>query len=81
MAIGKSNSNTNISKINVKLGDQFIFKNGIISKQYKEKKASKYMKGNEIKILINLNLGKSEFKAYSCDLTHKYISINADYRS
>ena len=81
MAIGKSNSNTNVSKINLKLGGQFIFKNGNISKQYKEKKASKYMKGNEIKILINLNLGKSEFKAYSCDLTHKYISINADYRS
>ena len=81
MAIGKSNSNTNISKISVKLGDQFIFKNGIISEQYKEKKASKYMKGNEIKILINLNLGKSEFKAYSCDLTHKYISINTDYRN
>ncbi len=81
MAIGKSNSKTNIDKINLKLGDQFIFKNGNISKQYKEKKASKYMKGNEIKILINLNLGKSEFKAYSCDLTHKYISINADYRN
>ncbi len=81
MAIGKSNSNTNVSKINLKLGGQFIFKNGNISKQYKEKKASKYMKGNEIKILINLNLGKSEFKAYSCDLTHKYISINTDYRN
>ena len=39
------------------------------------------MKGNEIKIMINLNLGRSEFKAFSCDLTHKYISINADYRN
>ena len=81
MAIGKSNSNININKIDLKLGNQFILKHGNISKSYKEKKASKYMKGIKIKIFINLNLGRSEFKAYTCDLTHKYISINADYRN
>jgi len=81
MAIGKSNSSVNINKIDLKLGDQFVFKQGNISKNYKEKQASKYMKGTKIKIFINLNLGRSEFKAYTCDLTHKYISINADYRS
>ena len=81
MAIGKSNSKVSLNKIDLKLGNQFIYKKGDISKYYKEIQASKYMKGNEIKILINLNLGKSEFKAFSCDLTHKYISINADYRN
>ena len=81
MAIGKSNSKLNVQKINLKLGNQFIYKNGCISKNYKENQASEYMKGNEIKILIDLNLGRSEFKAFSCDLTHKYISINADYRN
>ena len=81
MAIGKSNSSVNINKIDLKLGDQFVFKQGNISKNYKEKQASKYMKGTKIKIFINLNLGRSEFKAYTCDLTHKYISINADYRN
>ena len=39
------------------------------------------MKGIKIKIFINLNLGRSEFKAYTCDLTNKYISLNADYRN
>ena len=81
MAIGKSNSKVSLNKIDLKLGNQFIYKKGDISKYYKEIQASKYMKGNEIKILINLNLGRSEFKAFSCDLTHKYISINADYRN
>ena len=81
MAIGKSNSNININKIDLKLGNQFILKHGNISKSYKEKKASKYMKGIKIKIFINLNLGRSEFKAYTCDLTNKYISLNADYRN
>jgi len=43
--------------------------------------ASKYMKGCEIKVLVDLDMGKSDFKAYTCDLTHEYISINADYRN
>ena len=81
MAIGKSNSSVNINKIDLKLGDQIVFKQGNISKNYKEKQATKYMKGTKIKIFIDLNLGRSEFKAYTCDLTHKYISINADYRN
>ena len=81
MAIGKSNSNININKIDLKLGNQFILKHGNILKSYKEKKALKYMKGIKIKIFINLNLGRSEFKAYTCDLTNKYISLNADYRN
>ena len=81
MAIGKSNSKININKIDLKLGNQFILKHGNILKSYKEKKALKYMKGIKIKIFINLNLGRSEFKVYTCDLTNKYISINADYRN
>ena len=81
MAIGKSNSSVNINKIDLKLGDQIVFKQGNISKNYKEKQAFKHMKGTKIKIFINLNLGRSEFKAYTCDLTHRYISINTDYRN
>ena len=65
MAIGKSNSSVNINKIDLKLGDQIVFKQGNISKNYKEKQAFKHMKGTKIKIFINLNLGRSEFKAYT----------------
>ncbi len=81
MAIGKSNTKININKINLKLGNQYIFKNGNIAKNYKENLASKYMTGCEIKVYISLGLGKASFKAYTCDLTHEYISINADYRN
>ena len=81
MAIGKSNSEINVNKINLKFGNQFVLKNGNISKHYDEKESLKYMKRKEIKIIINLNIGNSKYKAYSCDLTHKYISINADYRN
>ena len=81
MAIGKSNSQINVNKIDLKLGNQYIFEKGSIAKNYKESIASKYMKGCQIKILINIGLGKSSFKAYTCDLTHEYITINADYRN
>ena len=81
MAIGKSNVNANVNKMNLKLGNQFIFKSGNIAKTYKESLASKYMKRCEIKVLVDLGMGKSDFKAYTCDLTHEYISINADYRN
>jgi glutamate N-acetyltransferase/amino-acid N-acetyltransferase len=81
MAIGKSHALVKTKKIDLKLGKQFIFKKGNIFKNYKESVAAKYMKGSNIKILVNLGLGKNKFKAYTCDLTHEYISINADYRN
>ena len=81
MAIGKSSIKINPKKIDLKLGNQFIFKKGNISKNYKEKIAAKYMKGCNLKIDINLGLGKQNFKAFTCDLTHDYITINADYRN
>ena len=39
------------------------------------------MKEKKIKIIVNLNIGNKNFKAYTMDLTKKYIDINADYRS
>ena len=41
----------------------------------------KYMKNKIIKINVDLNLGKCKKKVWSCDLTHDYVTINADYRS
>ena len=46
-----------------------------------EKIVSEYLKKNEIKIEVDLNLGKFVSKVWTCDLTKKYIEINADYRS
>ncbi len=81
MAVGKTEVNLDVNKINLKLGNQFIFKKGQIQKSYKESIAAKYMKGCHIKIEVDLCQGKSDFKVYTCDLTHEYISINADYRN
>ena len=45
------------------------------------KKLKEYMQWGSIEIEINLKLGSDAFKCYTCDFTHDYIDINADYRN
>ncbi len=81
MAIGKSKAKLNQNNISLKFGKNLILKKGKLKKNYDEKIVSKYLKKNEIKIEVDLNSGKSISKVWTCDLTKKYIEINADYRS
>lgn len=81
MAIGKADLNINKDKITLKIGGFLIFKNGEISKNYKEEKVKEYMEEKNIVIDVDMGSGKSNFSVYTCDLTQEYISINADYRS
>ena len=81
MAIGKSNVKLNLNKISIFLGDINVIENGELNVKYNENKALEYMKEKKIKIIVNLNIGNKDFKAYTMDLTKKYIDINADYRS
>ena len=81
MAIGKSNVNLNPNKLSIKFGNITIIENGKLSSSYNENEAANYMKEEKIDLLVNLNLGKKEFTAYTMDLTKKYIEINSDYRT
>ena len=81
MAIGKSKAKLDQSIISLKFGKNLILKKGKVKKNYDEKIVSEYLKKNEIKIEVDLNLGKFFSKVWTCDLTKKYIEINADYRS
>jgi glutamate N-acetyltransferase / amino-acid N-acetyltransferase len=82
MAVGKSNVDIKISKLSIKLGHLKIIEKGQISKTYIENDAAVYMKEEKnIDIIIDLNLGKKNFTAYTMDLTKRYIEINSDYRS
>lgn len=80
-AIGKSGEAADISKTSIWLGDIQVAENGALSKKYDEQKAQAYMKGAEIKIKTNVGVGQGKATVYTIDLTHEYISINADYRS
>tara|TARA_A100001011_G_scaffold253350_1_gene261621 strand:+ start:25 stop:1329 length:1305 start_codon:yes stop_codon:yes gene_type:complete len=81
MGIGKSGEIIDPKKLKIKLGDFIVAENGKISDSYNEEKLQEYMKWDSIIIEINLKLGNDSFECYTCDFTHDYIDINADYRS
>jgi len=81
MAIGKSNVNLNIEKLNIKFGEIQIIEKGKLVPKYEESLVAEYMKWDHIDITVQLNIGKGNFTAYTMDFTKEYISINSDYRS
>ncbi len=81
MGIGKSGEMVDSKKLKIKLGDFIVAENGKISDSYNEEKLKEYMKWDSIKIEVNLKLGSDAFECYTCDFTHDYIEINADYRN
>ncbi len=81
MAIGKSGVKIKKEKISIFFGNNIIAENGSISENYNEKIISNYMKNDLLSVFVDLGLGKEKASIYTCDLTHEYISINADYRS
>ena len=81
MAIGKSQVQININKINISFGENKIVEKGELSKDYNEVELTEFMKNEKIDLKIDLKMGSKKFIAYTMDLTKKYIEINADYRS
>ena len=80
MGIGKSGEIVDQKKLRVKIGNFIVAEGGKISESYDEKKLKEYMEWDSIEIEINLKLGNDAFKCYTCDFTHDYIDINADYK-
>ena len=81
MGIGKSGELVDPKKLKIKIGNFIVAENGKISDNYDEKKLKEYMEWDSIEVEINLKLGNDAFKCYTCDFTHDYIDINADYRN
>ena len=81
MACGKSGENITANKIQLKIGNYLVAEGGKVAKDYNEKEVREYMKWGSINIEINLNIGNASYTVYTCDFTHDYIDINADYRN
>ena len=81
MGIGKSGELVDQKKLKIKIGNFVVAENGRISESYDEKKLREYMQWGSISIEVNLKLGNDSFTCYTCDFTHDYIDINADYRN
>ena len=81
MAIGKSGAAADRDRLSIWFGDILVADKGWVSPEYKEDDAAAYMKGQDLVIRVDLGLGSGEATIWTCDLTHGYIDINADYRS
>ena len=81
MGIGKSGEVIDVKKMKIKIGEYTVAENGKISENYNEEQLKEYMKWDSIVIEVNLKLGNDAFECYTCDFTHDYIDINADYRN
>jgi len=80
-AIGKSGGKADRDRIAIRFGDLLVAEKGWRVPDYSEEAASAYMKNDELLIHVDLGLGKGAKSVWTCDLTHRYIDINADYRS
>lgn len=69
------------SKVQLWLGDVWVAKDGGRNPTYQEADGQAVMKQSEILVTVDLGRGSSEETVWTCDLSHDYVSINADYRS
>ncbi len=80
-AIGKSGAEADRDRLTIKFGDILVAEKGWRNPTYKEEDGAAYMKQPELVIGVDLGLGNSARSVWTCDLTNRYIEINADYRS
>ena len=81
MAVGKSGAKADRDRMSIRFGEHLLAENGWRSPDYSEEAASAYMKNDELLIEVDLGMGRAAQSVWTCDLTHRYIDINADYRS
>ena len=81
MAIGKSREPADPSKLSISMGPHLLAERGQLAPSYTEEDGAAYMKRDHLEIKVDLGLGSGSYTAWTCDLSHGYIDINADYRS
>ncbi len=81
MAIGKSGAAADRDTLSISFGDVLVAEKGWVSPTYREEDGAQQMRGDSIQIHIDLGLKDGSATVWTCDLTHRYIEINADYRS
>ena len=78
---GKAGEPADRDRLSISFGGVQVAANGLVVEGYDEAPVAAHLKGSEIDIDVNLGLGSGRATVWTCDLTHGYISINADYRS
>jgi glutamate N-acetyltransferase / amino-acid N-acetyltransferase len=81
MAVGKAGEPADRDKLSIAFGDKWVAQAGLAVDSYDEAPVAAHLRGLEVRLGIDLGLSDGQATIWTCDLTHGYISINADYRS
>ena len=81
MAVGKAGEPAERDLLAIRFGDTQVAQGGLAVVGYDEAPVAAHLKGQDIEIGVDIGLGEGQATVWTCDLTHGYISINADYRS
>jgi glutamate N-acetyltransferase/amino-acid N-acetyltransferase len=81
MAVGKAGEPADRDRLSIYFGEHRVASDGERDLDYSEEIVSNYMKNSALTLTVELGLGEGQAHVWTCDLTHDYISINADYRS
>jgi len=81
MAVGKAGEPADRDRLAIRFADKWVAQAGLAVDSYDEAPVAAHLKGQDIRIGVELGLGDGRATVWTCDLTHGYISINADYRS
>ncbi|MEO6093756.1 MAG: bifunctional glutamate N-acetyltransferase/amino-acid acetyltransferase ArgJ [Novosphingobium sp.] len=81
MAVGKAGEPADRDRLSIGFGGIWAAREGQPLADYDEAPVAAHLKGAEVSIEVELGLGEGRATVWTCDLTHGYISINADYRS
>ncbi|WP_414899538.1 bifunctional glutamate N-acetyltransferase/amino-acid acetyltransferase ArgJ [Sphingomonas flavalba] len=81
MAVGKAGEPAERDRLAIRFGATQVARGGLAIEGYDEAPVAAHLKGKEIEIGVDLGLGEGRATVWTCDLTHGYIAINADYRS
>ncbi len=80
-AVGKSGATADRDKLTIRFGDILVAEKGWRNPDYREDDGASYMQGQDLVFAVDLGLGKGKRSVWTCDLTGRYVEINADYRS
>jgi glutamate N-acetyltransferase / amino-acid N-acetyltransferase len=81
MAVGKAGEPADRDRLSIGFGGTWAAREGQPLPDYDEAPVAAHLKGQEITIEVDLGMGDGAATVWTCDLTHGYIAINADYRS